>query len=842
MKKKITLLLMACCMSVMTFAAGGNITYVLNGGVTNDYGWTSKADMLVGFNQDYNTANNVLETATWYTWETLDVILAAADPIVRIPTFAGSGFYAVLTSPKWQWLHDYIVATGLAQGIAAIAETDNAYWRYEVSAFFVNAKRTTWPISADYVAAGQPAAFIPAWRHAFSGPATYDGSAAVTIPDPYKEGVTFDGWYETADFSGAKVISVPAGAEGDKTLYAKWIEYVPTCAEVWTSAAGTTVRAAGVVTYVNGTTAYIQDATAGLMVEFASAPDIAAGDKIIVSGTTAALDAYVKVTGVTLLSKETATVPAAQTVDLATLVAQTASYMFEYVYLEGLTIKSYGTGNVVLTDDVTDITFAVALNQSELPVGAKINIRAIVSYDTNVLLVGRAGDVSAAPVSRPDPATYPALKDGKYTLTSKWLISNSMDNLSANPIASAAQMVRGMTAKDGKMYFVERGLKQLTVVNGATGVKLAPIPLAADIFKYTNSEGVLVDAGQLPFNDIKLDAAGHILLGNCITSNAQPFQIWKIDLATGAGTLVLQDILQQNPDFESATIRFDAFGVYGDVDNNAIIMAANASAMEAYKWTITNGVVGSAEVVIIDKSQAGTFLTGLGNPGTAPQIFPMDENYFYIDGNATLPTLIDMEGNIVDGFYNVPADVEVWAADNRAGHNGLVEFEMGGEYFFLMASGNTAANPPSTFRLFKWKDANKEFKDIESLWTLPAAGMGAASNAYRTAIPAVEVNEAAKTATLYLYTGENGYGVYEFRTDGGNSISTINNDAVKVIVSGNQVRFSETVASVKVFNLVGQLLQKAQGISSINIPGGGIYIIAAQTLKGETVTKKVIVK
>jgi uncharacterized repeat protein (TIGR02543 family) len=841
--KKITLLLMVCCMSVMAFAAGGNITYVLNGGVTNDYGWTSKADMLVGFNQDYNTANNVPVTATWYTWETLDVILAASDPVVRIPTFAASGFYVVLTSSKWQWLHDYIVATGQAQGIAAIAESDNAYWRYETSAFFVCRKRTVWPISADYAVAGQPSAFIPAWKHAFAGPAAYDGSAEIVIPDPYKEGATFDGWYETADFSGAKVTSIPAGAEGDKTLYAKWVEYVPACAEVWALTAGTSTKAGGVVTYVNGTTAYIQDATAGLLVEFASAPAVAKGDKITVSGTIAALGAYVKITGAALSAKEAATAPAAQTVTLADLVVGVASYMFEYVYIEGLSITAYNGSDPTVSDGINSITLAAGLNPDDFPVNSKINVRVVVSYTDALILTGVTSDVTFAPVPRPEGVAYPAHGDGKYTLTNRWLVSNVMDNFSANRIGEV-ERVRGMIAKNGKMYFIDSQLEQLTIVDGATGEKLAPIKLNAQIFA-TCSRPV---GGLYPLNDLQQDNAGHVLVGNGITSNAGRFQVWKIDLATGNGTVVIDEVLAENPDFaDKGLLRFDAFGVYGDVDGNAIIMAADANSMEVFKWTVTNGVADPAEVISIDTDTEGTFLTGFSNPGTAPRIFPMDENYFYLDGNATLPTLIDMDGNIVDGFFNVPVEVENWATGavsggSTAGNNGLAEFELGGEYFFIMSSTNTNATPPSAFRLFKFKDGNKEFEDIESLWTLPEAGMGGASLTYRSSVPSVEVNETAKTATIYLYVGENGYGAYEFKIDDGSGIKNPVTGKLGLSVSGTTIQLSESVASVQVYNIAGQLVTKKSNTASAQVSAPGIYVVKAISLTGETVVLKVIVK
>jgi uncharacterized repeat protein (TIGR02543 family) len=835
--KKVTLFLMACCMAVLSFAAGGNITYVLNGGVTNDDGWQDKNDLYMGLYQSWNSFKGGEQTQ----WKTLAELAVSANPVTDgIPTQAPSMDLTFIQDPtvaaKWQWLFNYLDATCTAQG-QTLPSTNASYLRYNLAAFFVNSVRTTWPVSADYSVAGQPSAFTPAWKHAFAGPATYDGTATITLPDPYKEGATFDGWYESANFTGEKITSIAAGTDGDKTLYAKWIEYIPTCSEVWALAAGTTTKATGIVTLVNGTTAYIQDTSAGLQVEFTAAPTIAAGDKISISGTTATLGEYVTVTNASLTSKETGEIPAHQTLLLAALLADARSYMFEYIYLEGLVITANNGTTATVSDGVNTITLAIALDQSTYPVNTKVNTKATVSYTDAIILTGASGNVTLAPVPRPDGVAYPTI-DGKYTLTSRWLVSNTLDNFTSNPIASAGSMVRGMTAKDGKLYFIDRGLHQITVVDGASGEKLAPIVLDDNqFFKYTNEEGNLVDAGTLRYNDIKQDAAGNILLANCIASNAQPFQVWKVNLATGSGTLVLNDILANNPDFSAATIRFDAFGIYGNVDQDAIIMAANASALEAYKWTITNGIASQAEAIIIDSSQEGTFLTGLTNPGSAPQVFPLDNNYFYLDGNATLPTLIDMEGNIVDGFYNT----ENWTLGNNAGHNGLIEFELGGEHFFLIASMNTAGTPPSTFTLFKWRDANKEFKDIQLLWTLPAAGMGSASNPYRTAVPSVEVNETTKTATLYLYTGENGYGVYEFTVDDGNHIPQAPKSAITLTIAGNQVRLSETASAIKVYNTVGQLLQSTGSASTITITGSGVYILSIQNSQGEAITRKVII-
>ncbi len=843
--------MMACSMAIMSFAAGGNITYDLNGGVTNPDGWMNKNDMYMALNASWNTFKGT--TTVWKSLDELNGDLAAGIPTQAAAmdlTFIQDAAVKV----KWEWLVVYMDAVNAAQG-TALATSAAANLRYNFSAFFLNGKRATWPVSADYAIAGQPAAFMPAWKHGFAGPATYDGTTEIVIPAPYKEASTFDGWYETADFSGERVVSIPVGATGDKVLYAKWVEYIPTIAEVWALGAGSvSTKASGVVSLVSGNNVYIQDATGGMLITFSAAPGVAVGDEIVVNAKTAVNGTnLIKLVDATVAEKTASSAPAIQNLTLAELKADAAkdykSYMYEWVQLLGLAVDSYnGDGTAVLADDAGNkIPLTLVLTQSTYPVGTKIDFKGVVDFGTEVQLNTVIDNIKKSPVPQPDPFAYPALGDGKYTLTSKWLVSSRLDNLGANPIGTP-QFVRGMAAKDGKMYFVDREHKQLTVVDGATGNRLAPVKFAANIFTYTDNEGATQVAGVLPFNDIKLDNAGNVLLGNCITSGAGVFQIWNVNPADGSGTLVLQEVLAENPDFAESAIRFDAFGVYGDVTGDAIILASNASAMEVYKWTISGGVAGKAEVIIIDTSLEGTYLTGLANPGTAPQVFPLDDFYFYLDGNETLPTLIDMDGNVVDGFYeNLTAQTDsITSPGNKwtinKGHNGLIEFEMGGEYFFLIAGTNTAGVPASTFRLYKWKDAVKSFSDIEVMWTFPAAGMGGVSNPYRTAVPSVEVDEVAQKAKLYVYTGENGYGMYEFSATTTGLRDTYNNDAVKVRVDGKTLLFNEEVASVSVYTITGQLAAQAQKVESVKLSQAGIFIVKATTLNGETAVHKVLVK
>lgn len=458
-----------------------------------------------------------------------------------------------------------------------------------------------------------------------------------------------------------------------------------------------------------------------------------------------------------------------------------------------------------------------------------------------------------------DPAVYtPRGATGEMTLTSKWLYSNVLNNYNvAADLLGATGTVRGMAVKDGKMLFVDRGNKKIIVVNGTTGAKETPITLASNLFTYlgrnkANTADSTWAAGLWGYQDIKIDNAGNVLLGNIITSPAGRYQIWKVNLTTGAGTLVIdQANLATLFPLAKADTRFDAFGVWGDVNGSAVILAASASltSMEVYKWVITGGVAAAPILIELDNITAGTYLTGLAYPGSAPQVFPLDNNYFYLDGNATFPTLMDKEGNVIDGFYNKPSALKdsvtapaatpkkIWTMNQ--GHNGVVEFEVAGKYFLLMAASNTGGAPASTFRLFKFADVSKTFTGLDCLWTFPQAGMGAQSNTYRTGMPYVEVS--GTKAKIYVYTGENGYGMYELNTIATGLSKTELSD-VSISLYNGQIVVSEEVSLVEVYNVNGQKMASTKNVSTIAAPTSkGVYIVTLVDRYGAKKIQKVAV-
>ena len=754
---------------------GAGITYELNGGVANTYGWTTPDEMFATFMAESGATD----------FSTLAEYKAMTDPL------GGTGICAKLLNPencfadtaKWGWLMTYIMSVHEAQaadGASALAAAGSgAAWRYAVGAFFTDGQRASWPKSANFATCGVSTfgSYSAVWQNAFANPT--NPTATFTLNEPYKANNTFDGWYTSADFSGAKVTTVDSTTTG--TLYAKWIEYIPTLAEVKAMADNTDTKASGVVTYINGKNVYVQDATGGLLLYMKANPTFNVGDKVVVSGTKVLYGGAPELKNGEEVSAEASTLPAAAPYE-SLAAACTEANLFTRVSFMGLKITSLDSyNNPYVTDGVDTLQCYRMSVDSTFKVGDKVNVSAILGFFNKYQLVGDVAGIEHVVTGVKDQYNYPARgANGEYTLENKWVISVVEDNYEANK-PGVTGFVRGMAAKDGIMYFINRTLGALVRVDAATGTMLDPLPITGEhLFEALDTtDSTYKSAVTLPFNDIKFDGAGNCLIGACI-SGSQHFMIYKVDLTTGAATLLIDEKLVDNDDF--ATIaddgsrswggRFDAFGVYGDVNSDAIVMAADANSFYAYKWTITNGVAGAAEQIdcALEPSSDQSLLIKDGavsvtNFGTAPQIFPVDADYFYVDGWNTLPMLYDMDGMLADDFINSPSGVNVVNNEGdtckmNVGHNGICEFQVGDDYFMVMAATNTVGTPASAFALYKFANSSKSFSGIEPLWYFPANGMGSATNGFRTAVPSVEVS--GNKATIYLYAGDNGYGVYEF--------------------------------------------------------------------------------
>lgn len=824
------------------------ITYELNGGVTNDYGWTSKGALMMEIQNDYNTQYNgslavVKKEDGQYFFNVnnawVEESAAAGNDALVAGFFQNKTWSAdqkcanlFLNNPKYQFLVDIIDnfrgTAPAGRGSEKLSEwpisTADAYFRADVSGFMLNSPCTgTYPWTCNWSICGEPAAFMPVWKHAFANPETV--AHEFILNAPFKEGYTFDGWYANADFSGAKVVSIN-DTTPTCTLYAKWIEYIMTIKEAIESDSASTVKTAGVVNFVDGRQVYIQDASGAVLVYMKAAPNIVAGDYIVVTGKNVIYNGAPEIGDAEIKSTESGhALPAEIAVSLAAVKGNMLGYFAKRLKVEGVVIASYDSnGNTYVTDGVDTVEcYKVKANQTTFPVGTRVNLHLIGgAYRGAFQFVGPVEGIELAPLSGRDSYVYPARgEQGEYTLTNKWLICDKLENYSANKPSSAGNMCRGMAAKDGKMYFVNREIGGFTVVDGATGEMLDPIIVTGEhLFQAQDSTGAWSDCVTLKFNDVKFDNAGNCLIAACAGSGPahnQRVMVYVVDLATGAATELINENLYDNPDFMEDSWRVDAIGVYGDVNGHAIVMfgnSMNADLHAAFMWTIENGVAGEAERIdLIVNAEDDTYLwkeEGVlyTENNSACQVFPVDDNYFYWDHHSCRPTLFSMDGTFADDLKACPTGVVVVNNEGDtckvgSGHNGICEFQIGDEYFVIMAATNNVENPAGSFAIFKYADAAKAFSGLTPMWYLPAGGMGTLTNAYRTAVPTVEVN--GNKATIYLYTGENGYGVYEMTGKEGSGISNFDADvkAFKVVENGqvyiirNGVRYTVLGAEVR---------------------------------------------
>ena len=802
--KRFSIFCAALFAAVTSFAA---VTYELNGGVTNDEGWLNKNDMFQACMADCGVTGLA----------SLDELKATGnDAALTTICTKLTDVSGMMALEKWDWLEAYImgVQNADAAATALVEGTTSAGWRYALAAFFIEGQRTSWPKSTSFAGAGQVEAFVPAWKHAFANPT--EPTEEFVLNAPYKEGYTFAGWCDNVELTGAKVKTVNAETTG--TLYAKWIDYVATVAEVKAMEDNTETQVSGVVTFINGKNVYVQDASGGMLLYMAADPTFAVGQKVIVKGTKVMYGGAPEVKGCVEVDVDAAEMPAPTAFEgLSELVNDSVfKYFATLVTVPGLTITEYDNYNNPTFSDGANAAkgYKMVLDPAAYPVGSKVTVTAIAAWYNGFQFVGDVAGIELAIAGKKENYTYPA-RQGMYSFKNNWVISSVEDNFAANA-PGKTDHVRGMAVKDGIMYFINRDTKSLVRVNGATGDMLTPIAITGEhVFERQGDDGSWGAANTLAYNDIKFDQAGNCLIGACV-SGGNTFQIYVVDLETGAATELISEKIYDNPDWTDNGYRFDAFGVAGDVTSNGVVMAADANSWTVYRWLITDGVAAKAEQIAMSLDpEVDNYLANTSSSfGTAPQIFPQDEagSLFYVDGFATLPMLFDETGALIDDFANLAAEKrEITNNEGESslslatGLNGLCEFQVGEEYFLVMVAGHTTSSAPSSFALYKFADDYRMFEEMEPLWYFPHNGLGSLTNGCRTAVPSVEVS--GNKATIYIYGNNNGYASYtltigEAETDVENVEATeigarkvVENGQVYVIKNG--VKYNLLGAEVK---------------------------------------------
>ena len=710
--KKLTVLFAAALFAVCSFAS--TVTYVYpEGAVTNEYGWCDKNDMFLDWEKDVLThLGRDL---------TLAIPVDSGKQSYVAGTIAPSGFSNFFTTEpyatKWGALYKYVESvaeTQKAEGVLGanglvvpgLAGASDTYWRWALDAFWFSTFAPSWPYSADFTIAGQPAAFMKGMKMGFCATTNYTDTTAFILGEPYKEGESFLGWYASADFAGKKLTYdeiVALAKAGDVTLYAKMGEYIPNCEELWGMTPEATTdtiatKAAGTVTYVNGGQFYIQDAYAGMLC-YTKDHGLVEGDVVSFSAGLVLYNGYPELLNVKEIVKDGNNPVVAPTVILADLSASMKGRLFQLVTLQGMKLVSAADTKLYFAASGDTVQYYnKAIKAADYTVDKTYDMTAVVTqYKGDVQLAGDPAKITRSATAATDPSIYGVIKAENennpgdtisYTIKSDWLYSVNMKNWNANKPNPVAEQCRGMVVKDGIIYLTYRsnntpniGDLKLVRYDAETGEKMDDLMLKEYIFREVadgsdSAKQTRVDLDEStgiaylkedykwnyaeftsaayvfgPNTDMRIDDAGNILVAN-LPTEGHVYQIWKIDEKTGDGELVVYmggnsgvtDFAARFPD--DAAIRLDRFDVVGDVTADATIMAPSQNSSNVYQMDIADGKWDGEGWHIICNN---------GDPAVAfsysPRIEVVDDGEaFYVDGFATFPELFDIEGNLLESF------------------------------------------------------------------------------------------------------------------------------------------------------------------------------------------------
>ncbi|NDW10354.1 T9SS type A sorting domain-containing protein [Dysgonomonas sp. 520] len=468
--------------------------------------------------------------------------------------------------------------------------------------------------------------------------------------------------------------------------------------------------------------------------------------------------------------------------------------------------------------------------------------------------------------------------DGNVTMESVWIRSlktivsddGVTNNFPADILTNAN--ARCYAFKDGKLIFVHRvvvgenTVPRLEVFDAATGDYLETKSL--DGLAFTTPSGSVN-------NSIAIDGAGNIVLFNLVTDiYSGALDMWVMaDLnATPVNKIRFSYGAQESlfPETKDGTVRIDNFNVYGDMNGNGYVMGAVAASgtnphkdylTSVFRWDIKDGALvgttdpdsdfspelnfgipGQPTIIKLEE----LFPISSLNLGGAPYVRPISENLFYVDGQASYPSLYDMEGKLQDGFSKAPAGVAFFSASGC----GVDEVVIGGVTYFLSAlylnSQGKDGYPDNSFGLFSYEGG---FSTAKFLFDFPKQGFGSASTTAYSTLPIIDKKSISYTATeatvdVYIFICNNGFAKYQMKIKGNFSgIDDVAVDAVTARYVDGNIEMTEEVGSVEVYTLTGQKVNEAQNTKIVSAPfTNGLYIVKMTTKAGETFSEKVLVK
>lgn len=346
------------------------------------------------------------------------------------------------------------------------------------------------------------------------------------------------------------------------------------------------------------------------------------------------------------------------------------------------------------------------------------------------------------------------------------------------------------------------------------------------------SDLLLSDDGKVGYyscNNVVRDSEGNICMANMtINASSYSLKMWQVDTETGDLTLKA-DVIPS----VSSSARLDHISVTGDVAaGNFKLYAAIKDTKYVVRWTYENGEKVKEETCTLQSM----YPSSSSNLHTAPRVFPIDDNTFFVNGGTSHLSKYAFATNatMLDSFGNNSALAPIGFIGN-------------GGTFFSLNETNYVVYPYSSYDTGGYSfnvvktDNNMSYSSMKLMWNLPQDGLGDVENStYQAEAAYLPVN--AGSGILYLFVPNNGICAYEITDTSVNGIEdiTVNDNSMAIV--GNLVKFGSIAQDVKVYNLMGVVVASECNVSSVELNlHAGIYVVKAD-VEGKTIVQKIIIR
>ncbi len=433
--------------------------------------------------------------------------------------------------------------------------------------------------------------------------------------------------------------------------------------------------------------------------------------------------------------------------------------------------------------------------------GRRVNSSISEAYSFSVRR-GQPGDIEEGYEVTVDPVTA----TGSFAVTNLWYRSTT-EGPSSLSFDGEGSFHRSMAATPDFVYVTQRddnsrgAAFSLRQYDAFTGEHVRDLQLTCNKV-----------AANWPCNQIVKDSRNNIcIIDQTGTLTSRPLHLGLVNLATGEVTVIAE--LKGRT---ATSTRVDYAAVYGDVTSNLYyVFAVCHNKGTLIRWTVEDG-----EVTDTQTFTTREFVGEASSFGTAPRIFPIDENHCYVDGTEAPAAVYNFAtGEIKGSLAQAPGAMEGIPLTD----NGIVEFTVNNTPVVVYNSGAAASG--SSYTMATLAAGGRDFSTLSTFATVPATAFGTADNAEGSS-PIDFVKDEDGYVRVYVYSAGNGLACYAVGDAA--AIADVENGAnLAISVHGLRADFAGNAAIVTVHTVSGAAVMTATDVDHVDLPAPGAYIITA---------------